>query len=379
MGLDVELIGDAAGLERVRGEWERLYAEDSGARPSHRPEFVAAYARHFSGLGPLRIALAREDGRAAGLLPLQARTERLGRLGLPIRVLRFAAASWTTRNTGLFAPGASRPPLLAAMLRALRQDDRGWLSCRLEKLPAEATGGPPPVAAHGADGFVFERRTVGHSVVIELGQSYEAYLKALAKSHRGNISRSTRQLEGRHALSLVRLGFEPATDPAALGRLLEDALAVSRRSWQATAGEGTAISSPAAGAFVRDVSPRLAANRALDLSVLYADGRPISFIWGTARWPLTSIEKIGFDAAFEAWSPGTVHLARLLEDSIRRGGRAIDFGHEFPDYKARWSRRADELWDLRCYPPGLWPRLIRRWRDRPRPAPPPEPAPAPRG
>jgi CelD/BcsL family acetyltransferase involved in cellulose biosynthesis len=371
MALDVELIGDAAGLERVRGEWERLYGEDPGARPSHRPEFVASYARHFAGLGPLRVALAREDGRAVGLLPLQVRTERLGRLRLPVRVLRFAGAAWSSRNTGVFAPGASRPRVLGAMLRALRQADRGWLSCRLEKLPAALAAAPPA----DADGFAFARRAVGHSVVIEPGPSYEAYLKALARSHRGNISRSTRHLEEVHALRLARLGLEPDTDPAALDRLLDDALAVSGRSWQAAAGEGTAISSPAAAAFFRDVSRRLSAHRALDLSVLYADGRPISFVWGTARWPGTSIEKIGFDAGFERWSPGTVHLARLVEDSIRRGAREIDFGHEFPEYKARWSRRADELCDLRCYPPGLLPGLIRRWRDRPRPGALPAPAP----
>ena len=378
MALDVELIGDAAGLERVRGEWERLYADDPGARPSHRPEFVAAYAQHFAGLGALRVALAREDGRAVGLLPLQVRTERLGRLGLPVRVLRFAGAAWTSRNTGLFAPGASRPRVLAALLRALRQRDRGWLSCRLEKLPAALAAAPPAETDGGVAGFAFERRTVGHSVVIEPGPSYPAYLKALPKSHRGNISRSTRHLEQAHALTLARLGLEPETDPAALDRLLDDALAVSRRSWQARAGEGTAISSPAASAFFRDVSRRLAAHRALDLSVLYADERPVSFIWGTARWPVTSIEKIGFDAGFEPWSPGTVHLAKLVEDSIRRGAREIDFGHEFPEYKARWSRRADELCDLRCYPPGLLPGLIRRWRDRPRPAAHPAPAPLPR-
>ena len=107
------------------------------------------------------------------------------------------------------------------------------------------------------------------------------------------------------------------------------------------------------------------ANRGmLDLSVLYVGDKPVSFIWGAARWPRSTIAKMGFDPALEKYSPGSVHLAELISGSIARGVSEIDFGHESGQYKSMWGKRRDQLFNIWYYPPGITSSIIRWWRRR---------------
>jgi CelD/BcsL family acetyltransferase involved in cellulose biosynthesis len=145
---------------------------------------------------------------------------------------------------------------------------------------------------------------------------------------------------------LVRLGVDPTDDLAAVAALIEDAIVVSRCSWQGNSDSGIAISDESVVGFVRAVSLRLARRGNLDLSVLYLGDRPISFVWGAARWPLTTISKLGFDPAYRELAPGVVHLAMLIRDSITRQATTIDFGWQQAYYKTRWSKRYVELFDV---------------------------------
>ena len=97
----------------------------------------------------------------------------------------------------------------------------------------------------------------------------------------------------------------------------------------------------------------------LDLSVLYANEQPVSFIWGAARWPFSTILKLGFDHDYQQYSPGTVHLAKHINDSIEQGVKAIDFGHEFYDYKKRWSKQHIDLYTLYLFTKSFESSLLR--------------------
>jgi CelD/BcsL family acetyltransferase involved in cellulose biosynthesis len=202
--------------------------------------------------------------------------------------------------------------------------------------------------------------------VIRLPGTWEAYRATLSPSHRKNVSRRLNQLRRAGRVRLVRLGLDAAGSGEPLEALMRDALSVSEKSWQgAPASGGTAISDPKVVDLFRDVSRRLAARKSLDLSVLYLDEQPLSFVWGTAHWPRTSIAKLAFDPAFAALSPGLAHLAQLIQDSIERSALEIDFGHEFPEYKAHWSREGEELSQLFVYGRSCRSRLLEAWKHRP--------------
>ena len=154
-------------------------------------------------------------------------------------------------------------------------------------------------------------------------------------------------------------------DVSDLDRVIEDSWTVSDASWQARAETGRALGDPQARPFIRHVSRRMAERGMLDMSVLYLDSRPLSFIWGAARWPVTTISKLAFVEDMKPDRPGIAHMWLVIEDSIARGLSHIDYGHEFPEHKQRWSKRAVPLYEIRCFLPTLPSRLLRAYEHRP--------------
>jgi hypothetical protein len=169
-------------------------------------------------------------------------------------------------------------------------------------------------------------------------------------------------MERKGRVRFERIGLTEVSDSHELDGLMKDAEAVSQHSWQHTSATGWAISNPDSGGFFYEVSARLANRGMLDLSVLYLDDRPISFIWGAARWPYLTIYKPGYDESLSDLAPGVVHLAKYIDDSIKRRAREVDYGPAFFDYKSSWGKKYVDLCTLYYYPKRLKPTLLRLLR-----------------
>ena len=358
MSVRIELIHDLEAVSRVQSEWNAL-REAADVSPYASFEWWSTALLHFSRGAPLIVVLAWDDHRLAGVVPLELTTEKVARTRQP--VLRFAGG-WLPRAPALISPQADAAVVAEALLEALRCQRDRWLYCRMARVPSDSPllGPRSPVA--GPAGVRRAVTWVGDSVIIDIPHSWDAYRQTLSSPQRKSLSRHTNGLRRSGPLRLIRLGLTTPPPPADLDALLDDALLVSRLSWQGGAGDGRAISDDDTVAFFRDVSHRLAALGMLDLSVLYAGDRPVSFVWGAASWPRSTISKLGFDPDLSRHSPGVVHLGQLVADSIDRGVREIDFGHEFADYKLKWGRRRLPLYDVLYYPPRPLSRLVFWWR-----------------
>jgi hypothetical protein len=202
------------------------------------------------------------------------------------------------------------------------------------------------------------------SVVVEMPNTWEDYYRTLSRKLRNDISHGTNMLNRSGNLKIVRYCKNSTYNFNELNALMNDAVIVSKNSWQHAAPEGWAISDTKSAGFFFEVSEKLAINGMLDLSVLYSDKQPIAFMWGTIRGPHTTIKKMGYDQSFSRFSPGVIHIAKHIEDSIKLGIKTIDFGGEFFNYKRRWGNHYDDLVDIYFYPPGILPFLIRWVRSR---------------
>jgi CelD/BcsL family acetyltransferase involved in cellulose biosynthesis len=206
-----------------------------------------------------------------------------------------------------------------------------------------------------------EYQTEPGTIIVKLPGSIDEYRKTLSRSLRQNIRRQLKGLEREGEVKLVRLGSDGSQSRDGVSRLVEDAIAVSERSWQGQSGDGHAISSPDIRGFFTDVAVALARKGMTELSVLYVGSKPISFDWGVVRGGKMSGLKRGFDADFRQFGPGIVHFALLVEDSIERGMTEIDCGNEFSSYKKKWSHKEKKLCDVSYYPPGLRSNIM-QWR-----------------
>ncbi len=353
--LSVDVLDRPEQLSTCESEWRRCF-ERSQASPYLSYDWFAAAIQHRQSDGALRVCLVRHEGELAAVVPLE-----LVRDGRWHVILRFAGGGWAPRNTCVVADAAVRLPLLSIVLQTLHQRQDRWAYCHLKRIPADS-----PLretwsdAAHTADAH-----QTGATVLIMLPATWDEYWSTLSESHRKNIRRRTNLLtRTAGALRLERVGPGDSADVGVLGRLIDDALAISRRSWQGDADSGRAIGDPHVEAFFRDVTAKLGQRGLIDLSVLYAADRPVSFVWGAARRPTSTICKLGFDRDLADTSPGLVHLAMLLADSIERKLTEIDFGHEFSDYKRRWSKVTQDLYALRIYPRNFRSKIVRWWHER---------------
>jgi CelD/BcsL family acetyltransferase involved in cellulose biosynthesis len=350
-------------LNNFQEQWEDLY-NDSDASPYLSYEWVSAALRHFPPAGELFLSCVSDEKGLRAIVPLEIVREKMG--PWPVKVVRFALEGWALRNGPIMATRAKGEELssIINVLEFLIRGGVAWDYCRLSLIPASIM----KTILSGKEKrnreiiSCIDYANIGSSTVIESPRIWEDYFNGLSKNRRERIRRSGKQLEKKGKVRMVRLGLRKSLDKSELNQLMEDALTISKLSWQGSATAGRAISDEDVDGFFHEVNRISAEKGMVDLSVLYAGDRPVSFCWGMSRWPYTSINKLGYDPSFSESSPGYVHLPRLIADSIERGIKEIDFGHEFSEYKKNWGTRQDELCNTIIYPRGAVPYLIRAMR-----------------
>jgi CelD/BcsL family acetyltransferase involved in cellulose biosynthesis len=370
--LDVQILKSARDLETLESEWARCYEADPSASPYSSYEWIHCLAHTVLSEQDLRVCIVREKNRVVSVIPLVLARKKfiLPYTGIKlaeIPYLQWAADRLTTGNTAIIIPELRERPIVSIALSRILQNTDHFSFVRLDKIPLHDATSPCYTGKSTGSNLQIDTtahfRTdvipVGRGVVIELPDSWTAYRSTLSPRQKRHITQQSKEIRKAGGACLVRLGLNPGDDTPALSALIEDALAISRKSWQGNASFGTAISDDSVADFVRAVSHRLAHRGALDISVLYLNGEPISFVWGAARWPLTTISKLGFDPAYRKLSPGAVHIAMLIQDSVKRGGTAIDFGHEFPEYKLKWGQLGQALVNVNYYRPTILSSIVR--------------------
>lgn len=216
------------------------------------------------------------------------------------------------------AAGASvlAPGFWAAFRAELRRREGDWFDrCAFPKLRAVCFG--PEAEPTPIDAAPFLR--------LAPYPDLEAFLMARKPRLRTNIRRSFRLLEAEGALSFrvhdateaeAILGWLPALEAARLERY---------------------PGSEMPAGFLRNLVTEGLAARMLACSSLSLDGKPISWDIGFVQGGVYYGYIRSFDMAYAQMSPGTAHLARLVEWMIATGGTKLDFLLGQEKYKAGWT------------------------------------------
>lgn len=113
-------------------------------------------------------------------------------------------------------------------------------------------------------------------------------------------------------------------------------------------------------AVLKDFSPR----DWLDLRIARMDGKPgayqINFDFGGKVW----IYNNAFDRNFGALSLGTILMKRTVEDAFNEGRKECDFLRGQEPYKAEWTEKSREVFQLVIHRSSLRSRLAALWAVR---------------
>jgi CelD/BcsL family acetyltransferase involved in cellulose biosynthesis len=168
---------------------------------------------------------------------------------------------------------------------------------------------------------------------IDLGGSFDEYLKAMSGKSRGAIRRKVRDLRehAKGSLTLTRIEHS-----GQVPSFLDRAVRVSEQSWQRRVlGERVATSD-------RETQRLgdLAKRRLLRSYLLEANEAPCAFVIGLQAHGVFHYGEPAFDETMAELSPGTVLLYLLLEDLFaHQPPTAVNFGIGDGAYKRRFGNR----------------------------------------
>jgi CelD/BcsL family acetyltransferase involved in cellulose biosynthesis len=298
------------------GVWNGLVARAATAVPFLTWEFQTTWWRVLGG-GPLHL-LGVQDGSGewVGALPLhEADAADDG------PALRIVGGTDVADYLDIVAAAGDAEPVWKALLLALAGASPPALDLR--PVPAASpTVALLPALAEGSGRTC--RVTVDERCpVIELPESWDAYLARLSGKDRHELRRKLRRADAAGAR------VEVGRTAAVVGALMDDFLALHRKS---KVGKSRFMDERME-VFFREMGAAMAAAGWAALWLLRLEARPAAALFCFEYAGTVGLYNSGFDPDVRAASPGVVLIARTIEDAIARGFRRYDFLRGDEPYK----------------------------------------------
>lgn len=313
-----------ADIDAVRAEWEDL-ADDAGAAPFVRPDWLTIWWGAFGGggRGRLRLAMLRAE---SGIQALVALVVHRGRM--------YSPGNAHTPWSGVIArDDGAADALLSAIFRGPAH--------RVTLAPIvwdSATAASARRVALETGRIVVERGSWQSPYVDLAGVAAAAEL--VGRRPRKELRRCARRLAEQGAVA-----YTVHKDPRGLDAVLDDAFQVEAAQWKGR--EGTAIvSRPDTEAFYRRLAHSAAAGGTLHLAALRVDAHIVAFELGVREGGRHFALKSGFHPDYRRFSPGHLLCERILDDAIAAGLRCYEMLGHNDEYKRRWANGSHRIVSL---------------------------------
>jgi len=348
----VERIEDAAGFEKLGGEWNELLAASDSGGLFLTWEWLYTWWKHFGDGRRLCLVTVRRDGRLEAIAPLALRPPQVTRL-LPFRAVEFLG----TGNVGsdyldVIVRRGSEETAVAALADHLARERLMLDLSQLRRGSCVATR----LAEHlvGRGWTASEAATDVCPFVHLAGHSWQSYLETLGSEHRYNLRRRLRKANER---SKVRL--EQAVSDEQRREALAVLVELHNRRWRERGGS-TALHTPALQAFHEELSLVALERGWLRLFVLRFDTTPVAAIYGFKYDRVAYFYQAGFDLAYAKQSVGLITLGLFIKSVLEEGVEECDLLHGDEGYKSHWTPQWRELARLELYPPAARGLFYRR-------------------
>lgn len=335
--IQIEEVTDRLLLGRYRAEWDALVTRDPESSPFQSYDWVTLWLRFHWQHRPIRFLLLRRDLNLIALAPFMVDREgftwcpgslvhknRLLCAGDPIAALEGILAhlrggSGSSRIVFRSFPVPLREPLLSLA----REHGFHAASFPAERNPAVVTGG-----------------------------DWTPYLLSRPAHLRHELQRKLGRAERSFSLE-----FACASSPRHWSGAMKDVLCIERACWKDAKGSSL-LSQRALRRFYAYYTRRSAQVGSLRIYILRLDGRPAAYVLGTIHKSVFYAFKTSYDAAFKAYSPGSILFQHAIERASAEGLRAFNLlGDE-----TRWKKDlANELHDFVHVCNFSGPQLRCRW------------------
>ncbi len=332
-------------LLALREEWNALLG--SSPRPFHflTYEWISTWwdLGHAAGDRELFILVVRDGEGVAGIAPLVRVTRRFA--GLAVRRLelmtmgRYAYSPNNVSGSLECIAAGKADEALDAIAAYLSEHSCEWDYLRLHPVPERSATLERLASWAGDRGYPHSLRPVYSNAVIELPDSWEAYIATLSPGFRKKlryaqnwIARQVRsEIVEVTAFADVRAGFDAM-------------IAIDSISWKQSGG--TSLSTPGIREFYE--AQAIAASRAgrLSLWFLEIDGKKVAYDLAVVHGGSAEVLKGSYDPAYARLSPGVVLTTRELQAFIHRGVSRVNLLWGDLSYKTKWTKKTERCFEL---------------------------------
>ena len=354
--LEVRVVTTTEALDALQPEWEELERE-GGRSVFVTFDWLRAWWKHYAAGRELRVFVAREEGRIAGVLPLYVGAAPL-LPGIPARVLRLlgSGADTSPDYLGPLWRQERGEETLAALCEAAVAS-AGWDGIDVTDVAEDS---PFLAALEGAcrrAGVAALRRPGWRISIVPLPATWEEYLATLSRDRRNSIRRMRRRAEEAGGRFFTWDGAPPLD--AVVDRLVE----LHHERWKGRADRYAFSTSEYVG-FHRDVMHACAAKGRLRLYCLEIAGQLAAIYYCYAYDGEVAYFQAGFDPRHEKLRPGYVLMAYALEQAVAEGARRFDMLKGQYAHKATWTSESRSTASLRAYRRGLRGALLQLRREQ---------------
>lgn len=301
-----------AGLfEELQGPWRDLVDHSPTATPFQTMEWHQTWWSYYGGLREPQAFAVYEGNDLVGLMPLM-------RTRWPWRTLRPMGLGPSDYLHPLARDGyeeAVTESLLNSMAQAKNVDLIDLHQIR--EIRSMSTT---------FEGTKIEQATC---LVLDLPNTYEAYLGTLGKSLRYDVRKLDKSLFSTGRAVIERVSVNE------IGHGMDILFEQHKLRWRKRGLPGAFLGK--AICFHSEWAVHAARNGWLRLSVLRLDGEPIGAIYAMALGETTYYYQAGFDPAKGSVSPGTLLVAHTIRQAIDEGAKHFDFMRGDEPYKRRWK------------------------------------------
>ncbi len=338
-GLRIEPYETLASVEKLRGEWEALLENFPLSSAFSTWEWLTSWWRAYARDDTLLVLALRDSSCSLmGLAPMGLTAQRVA--GARLRSLRLMGdGSHDSDNLDLPVRTGYEAEFSRTLCDWLQQHPREWDICQMRTLPAHSPMANQLLIDLRARGWKAFTSTQPQSVV-ELPETWEAYLRKLSSKERGKIGYYARRLEKKYKMQIRKCVQEAELDPA-----LEVLFELHRKHWQLRGLPGI-FQLPARRQFYRELAPLLLLRQRLEFWMLELDGKIVAAQFGLRHEETVFALQEGFDPEYSSDSVGYVLRAQVLKNLIDCGIRKYDFLAGAAESKLRWGAQVKSYLDI---------------------------------
>lgn len=325
MKLEIRIINNLKELTENIKEWKALFDAIPSSDFYLHPYWHLSWWKTFGKKKKMHILFILAEGELVGVLPLAFYRGEMN--DAKLRMFGFSGGSQTDRNNYLLHPNYKTDGIWIFQKEFDKLLNQVDVAC-LYSIPLNSELIDKQFLTNKF--FYTIKNSLPYTNISDL--TYEKLEKSWSASHRGDIRRQTKRLE-----SLGDLSLKVYYNKSDVNHLLKEFLESHTLRWNNKFDEKYYIMQD----FYKELIFTFDDDETIHFSSLNLNNIPISYHFGFLNKYHFLYYKPTYNLEYQNYSPGKVHIAKLMELGIQSELEIFDFLLGDENYKHSWTNGTD--------------------------------------